>query len=176
MCYGEILGRQERDKEKSPALIITVRVTLLWGRFRNLCNTLFIVCFSKYCTETWSSYRNLLVRVSLQCKKNTPFQCTAKGPQNDCRRLQTPLVIGLVSPFGHCGTPFQTLSSAQRKAVLHTWGGSGGVSSSQSDLMPEPARSAETRQFRPLPGTKQTKINLKLKQVTFSYERYESWD
>lgn len=47
LYYGKI-GRQERGKEKSPALMINIRVTLLRDRFRNLCNTLFIVCFQSY--------------------------------------------------------------------------------------------------------------------------------
>ena len=63
-------------------------------------------------------------------------------------------------------TPFQTLSFAQRRAVLHTWEESGGVSSSQSDPALEPARSALTRQFPPLPkiiemGTKETEVRSK---------------
>lgn len=56
-----------------------------------------------------------------------------------------------VLPFWHCVTPFQTPSSAQKKAVLHTWGEPGGASSSQCEPAPEPAQSAWIQQFLLLP-------------------------
>lgn len=49
LCHGETLSRQ---RGKSLALRITVRVTPPRGRFRNLYNVLFIVCFKIYRTET----------------------------------------------------------------------------------------------------------------------------
>lgn len=42
LYYGKI-GRQERGKEKSLALMINIRVTLLRDRFRNLCNIIYCV-------------------------------------------------------------------------------------------------------------------------------------
>lgn len=56
-----------------------------------------------------------------------------------------------VLPFWRCVTPFQTPSSAQKKAVLHTWGEPGGASSSQCEPAPEPAQSAWIQQFLLLP-------------------------
>lgn len=59
--------------------------------------------------------------------------------------------MGPASPFWHCVTPSQTLSSARRKAVLHTWGALADASSSQCGQVLEPAQSAETQRFPPLP-------------------------